>query len=53
MLSEPEPQFLFDGHLVFTSTPKKAKRRIEDIVTWMEAFSVYSLVLTFRIGGEI
>ena len=26
------------------ATPKKAKLRIEDIVTWMEAFSVYSLV---------
>ena len=46
VLSEPEPQLLFDGHLVLTPTPKKAKRRIEDIATWMEAFSVYSLVLT-------
>ena len=46
VLSEPEPQLLFDGRLVFTSTPKNAKRRIEDIATWMEAFSVYSLVLT-------
>lgn len=46
VLSEPEPQLLFDGRLVLTSTPKKAKRRIEDIATWMEAFSVYSFVLT-------
>ena len=37
---------LFDGRLVLTSTLKKAKRRIEDIATWMEAFSIYSLVLT-------
>ena len=43
--SEPEPQLLFDGRLVFTSTPKKAKKRIEDIVSWMEAFSIFSLVL--------
>ena len=46
VLSEPEPQLLFNGPLVLTSTPKKAKRRIKDIATWMEAFSVYSLVLT-------
>ena len=41
VLSEPEPQLLFDGRLVFTSTPKKAKRHIKDIATWMEAFSLY------------
>jgi len=45
VLSEPEPQLLFDGRLVLTSTPKKPKRRIEDISTWLEAFSVYCLVL--------
>ena len=37
---------LFDGQLVLTSTPKKPKRRIEDIGSWLEAFSVYCLVLT-------
>lgn len=37
---------MFDGRFVFTSTPKKAKKRIEDIVSWMEAFSIFSLVLT-------
>ena len=31
---------------MLTSTLKKAKRRIVDIATWMEAFSIYSLVLT-------
>ena len=46
VLSEPKPQLLFDGCLVLTSTHKKAKQRIENIATWMEAFSVYSLVLT-------
>ena len=37
---EPEPQLLFDGRVVLTSAPKKPKRRIEDIITWMEAFSI-------------
>ena len=45
MLTIPEPQLLFDGRLVFTSSPKKPKRRIEDISTWLEAFSIYCLVL--------
>ena len=44
-LMEPEPQLLFDGRLVLTSGPKKFKRRIEDIATWMEAFSTFMLVL--------
>ena len=43
--AEPEPQLLFDGRLVLTSTPKKPKRRVEDIATWMEAFSVYCLIM--------
>ena len=43
--AEPEPQLLFDGRLVLTSTPKKPKRRVEDITTWMEAFSVYCLIM--------
>ena len=43
--AEPEPQLLFDGCLVLTSTLKKPKRRVEDIATWMEAFSVYCLIM--------
>ena len=43
--AEPEPQLLFDGRLVLTSTPKKPKRCVEDIATWMEAFSVYCLIM--------
>lgn len=39
--SEPEPQLLFDGRLVLTSPPKKPKRRIDDIATWLEAFSIF------------
>jgi len=30
---------------VLTSSPKKPKRRIEDISMWLEAFSMYCLVL--------
>lgn len=41
--TEPEPQLLFDGRLVLTSTTKKPKRHVEDITTWMEAFSIYCL----------
>ena len=42
---EPEPQLLFDGRLVLTSQPKKQRRRIEDIASWMEAFAIFSLIL--------
>ena len=42
---EPEPQLMFDGRLVFSPAPKKPKRQIADIVTWLEAFSVLSLIL--------
>ena len=44
--SEPEPQILFDGRLVLTPAPKKPKRRVEDITTWVDAFSIFCLVLT-------
>ena len=44
--SDTDPQVYFDGRLVLTSAPKKSKRRIEDISSWMEAFSVYCCVLT-------
>ena len=42
---EPEPQLLFDGRLVLTSQPKKQRRRIEDIASWMEAFAIFSVIL--------
>ena len=41
-----DPQLYFDGRFYLTSTPKKPKRRIEDIGGWMEAFSIYCCVLT-------
>ena len=46
VLNEPEPQLLFDGRLVLTSTPKKPKRRGDDITSWLEAFSIYCLILS-------
>jgi len=36
--TESVPQLLFDGWLVLTSTPKKPKRLIEDVSSWLEAF---------------
>ena len=46
VLHEPEPQLLFDGRLVLTSSPKKPKRRVDDITSWLEAFSIYCLILS-------
>ena len=43
--AEPEPQLYFEGRLVLTSTPKKPKWRIEDITSWLEAFSIYCLIV--------
>lgn len=45
-LTEPEPQPLFNGRLVLTPGPKKFKRHLEDIATWMEAYSTFMLILT-------
>lgn len=42
---EPQPQLLLDGHLLYTPQPKKPRRGIEDIATWLEAFAVFSFVL--------
>ena len=42
---DPEPQLLLDGRLVLTSQPKKQRRRIKDIASWMEAFAIFSLIL--------
>ena len=43
--NETEPQLLFDGRLVLTSTSKRPKRSIDDITAWSEAFSIYSFIL--------
>ena len=45
VLTEPDPQLLFDKRLVLTSPPKKPEQRIEDISTWLEAFPIYCLIL--------
>ena len=44
-LKQPEPQLLLDGRLVLTTQPKKLRRRIEDIATWLEAFAIFSLIV--------
>ena len=46
VLNEPEPQLLFNGQLVLTLTPKKPKGRVDDITSWLEAFSIYCLILS-------
>ena len=43
--TEQEPQLLLDGRLVLTAPPKRQRRKIEDIAAWVEAFTVFSLVL--------
>jgi len=45
VLTESELQLLFDGRLVLMSPQKKTKTRIKDISTWLEAFSVYCLII--------
>ena len=45
---DPELQLLLDGRVVLTSTPKRNKRRIEDIASWTEEFTIYSLILASR-----
>ena len=42
---DSRPQLPFDGRVVLTSSSNRQSRRIDDIVTWMEAFSVFSLAL--------
>ena len=43
--NEAEPQLLLDGRLVLTATSKQLKRSIDDIRSWSEVFSIYSLIL--------
>ena len=44
--TEPESQAFLDGRLVFLPSAKKQRRRIEDIVTSSEAFTIFTLILT-------
>ena len=43
--SDSDPQLFFGGWLVLPSTPKKPKRRMAYIGGWLEAFSVFCLML--------
>ena len=43
---EPEWQVYFGGNLVITPSAKKHCRKVDDIVSWSEAFSVFTLILT-------
>ena len=44
-MSEEDPQLLFNGQLVLSHMLKKRKRPITDTASWMEAFSIFYLVL--------
>ena len=43
--TEPQSQAFLDGHLVFLPSSKKQRHRIKDIVTWSEAFTIFTLTL--------
>ena len=36
--TEPESQVLLDDRLVFIPNSKRQRRRVDDIITWVEAF---------------
>ena len=40
-----EPQLLLDGRLVLTGAARKPRKEIHDILSWVEAFTVYSVIL--------
>ena len=42
---DPEPQLLFDGRVVLTPAPRRNRRQLDDILSWVEAFSVFEMVL--------
>lgn len=44
--SESEPKLVFDSRMILTSNPKRSRKKIDDIVTWMEAFSIVAIMLT-------
>ena len=44
--AEPESHVLLDGRLVFTPSTKRQCRRIDNIVTWNKAFTIFTLILT-------
>ena len=44
--NEPETQLLFEGLMILTTNFKKPRKKIEDIVSWVEAFSIFSMIVT-------
>ena len=44
--TEPESQAFLDWRLVFLPSTKKHRQCIKDIVTWSEAFTIFTLILT-------
>ena len=43
---EPESQVYLDGRLVVQPSPKRQRRKIEDIASWCEAFAIFMLIVT-------
>lgn len=43
---ESEPKLVFDSRMILTSNPKRSRKKIDDIVTWMEALSIFAIMLT-------
>jgi hypothetical protein len=44
--TENEPQVFLDGRIVLTATSKRTRRKVEDIISWVETFTIYTLVMT-------
>ena len=44
--AELESHVLLEGGLVFTPSTNRQCRRIDDIVTWNEAFTIFTLILS-------
>lgn len=44
---ESEPQLFFDGRMILTSNPKRSRKKIEDTVTWIEAFSIFVILTSY------
>lgn len=43
---EPEQQLFMDGRVVLMSRPKSNRKRIADILSWVEAFSIFMSITT-------
>ena len=43
---DEEPRLFLDGRMVITSSTRRQRPKLDDIVLWLEAFSIYVMVLT-------